>query len=116
MKKLVIIGMFLFVILVSCGSSKEEAEENMAEVFCNKIFTCEETAAYRPFLGGTEDGCIESMTTQQQGEDGEECENYSATKADQCISCYEGLSCTEFASMMNEESDPCPVCDEVCPD
>ena len=114
MKKLVITGMFLFVVLVSCGTSKEEAQDELAKVYCEKIFTCEETAAYRPFLGGSEDGCVDMMKA--NSEDGsDECPNYNSAKADECISCYNGLSCAEFSAMMqDEESTTCAVCDEVC--
>jgi hypothetical protein len=116
MKKLLLVMALLVIAVVACGTSKEEAENQLAKIYCDKIFSCEETAAYRPFVGGSEDGCLDLMkSTTEEGEEGEEgCKNYDSAKADECVSCYEGLSCSEFADMMSDATDPCPVCDEVC--
>jgi len=118
MKKLLLA--MVLILVASCGGSDsmEEAAENYAKVVCKKIFTCEETAAYEAYVGGTESNCVKLMTSDDEtGEDTEdECENPNLDKADECISCYEKLSCEDFAAAFSGEKEVCPVCEETCDD
>ncbi len=124
MKKLLLAMMFVL-IAVSCGGddeTMEEAAERYAKVMCKKIFACEETSAYEAFVGGTESACVTLMTAEPEEEEGEEtteteeCENPNFDKVNECISCYENMSCEDFAEAMQSDEEACPACDETCND
>ena len=116
MKKLLLA--LIFIIVASCGGTEtvEEATERFAKTMCKKIFTCEETKAYEAFFGGTEAGCITMIKTNEDKED-DDCKSINQSKVDECIKCYENLSCADFAeSMQSEDDETCSVCDETCND
>ena len=121
MKKLLTVMIFVLIAIVSCGGESKEDEytEKYAKAMCDKIFNCEGTEMYQAMFGGTESNCVTLMTTDAEDDgtddgtdDEEECESINWDKADQCIKCYEDLSCEDFVS----EENPCPVCDETCND
>ena len=122
MKKLLLA--MVLILVASCGGSDsiEDATERYAKVMCDKIFTCEETATYEVFYGGSESNCVKLMTTdseddgEYEGEEGEEDDDCEVNfdKVDECISCYEKLSCEDFAASFSGETEVCPVCDETC--
>ena len=112
--------MMFVLIAVSCGGDSKEDEyaKRYAEATCDKIFNCEGTEAYQAMFGGTESNCVKLMTTEadddgtDDGTDEDECESINWDKADQCIKCYEDLSCDDF---MNNDN-ACPICDDTCND
>jgi hypothetical protein len=117
MKKLIVAAAFVLIALISCGSETtlEDAHKSSARIFCEKVFTCDEGIALRPFIGGTEAKCREAVLAEmKEGEKEEPCKNFNSSKADDCISCTEKLTCAQTFPADDDGDEPCPVCDQVC--
>lgn len=118
MKKLLLA--MVLILVASCGGSDsvEEAQKKFAKTFCKKIFTCEETVDYQTYLGGTESNCVTFLTTDTEDGEGtdDECKSVNSGKVDECINCYEKLSCEGFAAALQSGEEPCPACDQTCND
>lgn len=117
MKKLLIVAIFGIIVFISCGSETtiEDAMKDSARVYCEKIFTCDQGIAARPMFGGTEAKCrAKILALSQEDQKDEPCQNFNPSKADECNTCTEGLSCSETFPADDDAADPCPVCDKVC--
>jgi hypothetical protein len=92
-------------------SDAERMHREFAEVYCDKVFSCDEMEGMRPHLGGSESSCITIMISY-----GVECDNINFNKVDECNNCYENMSCSEFVEEMSSEEEACPACEQICND
>ena len=116
MKKLLILAFVLLstVFFYSCDEdyTYDELKNDSYAAFCDKIYSCKEGEEARAFFGANEKACVDTMKNGDEDKDAE-CVDFNAAKAEDCISCIEGLSCSEFFED-NASDKYCKVCDDVC--
>jgi hypothetical protein len=106
-----IVAVVSLVFLAACGMSEEQFAEEMVAASCNKMVECFGDELLVAMGYDSVDECIAGGSEEAEAEVAtEDCANYDAKKARECIEQFESVSCDS----LNDGSADLSACETMC--